>query len=106
MMWNASLNESQAGINTAGRNVNSIRYVDNITLMAENKEEPKCLLMKEKEETEKADLKFNIWNPKINNKNHCLTHFVSAYANKLQHAVPVQQGYIKLHWTMGNIAHP
>jgi len=50
-MWNASLNESQAGIKTAGRNINNLRYADDITLMAESKEEPKSLLMKLKEET-------------------------------------------------------
>ena len=50
-MWNASLNESQAGIQIAGRNINNLRYADDITLMAESKEEPKSLLMKLNEET-------------------------------------------------------
>ena len=57
IMWNAELDESQAGIKIAGRN---IRYTDNTTLMAESKEELKNLLMKVKEESEKAGLKLNI----------------------------------------------
>ena len=52
-MWNAGLDEAQAGINIAGRNINNLRYADDIILMAENKEELKSLLMK-KEESEKA----------------------------------------------------
>ena len=58
-MWNARLNEAQAGIRTAGRKINNLRYADDITLMAE-REELKSLLMKVKEENEKAGLKFNI----------------------------------------------
>ena len=58
-MRNAGLNEAQAGIEIARRNINNLRYADNITLMAE-REELKSLLMKVKEESEKADLKFNI----------------------------------------------
>ena len=53
IMWNAGLDEAQAGINIAGRNINDLRYADDIILMAENKEELKSLLMK-KEESEKA----------------------------------------------------
>ena len=53
-MWNAGLDESQAGIKIAGRNINNLRYADDITLNAENKEELKSLLMKVKEESEKA----------------------------------------------------
>ena len=64
-MQNATLNEPQAGIKTAQRNINNLRYVDDTTLMAENKEELKSLLMKAKEESEKADLKFNIQTTKI-----------------------------------------
>ena len=64
-MQNATLNEPQAGIKTAQRNINNLRYVDDTTLMAENKEELKSLLMKAKEESEKADLKFNIQKMKI-----------------------------------------
>ena len=60
IMWNARLNEAQAGIKIAGRNVNNLRYADDTTLLAENKEELKSLLMKVKEESEKAGLKLNI----------------------------------------------
>ena len=59
-MRNAGLGEAQAGIRIAGRNINNPRYEDDITLMAENKEELKHLLMKVKEESEKAGLKLNI----------------------------------------------
>ena len=64
-MWNARLDEAQAGINTAGRNINNLRYADDTTLMAESEEELKSLLMKVKEESEKADLKLNIQKTKI-----------------------------------------
>ena len=60
IMQNAKVNESQAGIKTAGRNINNLRYADDITLMEESKEELKSLLMKVKEESEKAGLKLNI----------------------------------------------
>ena len=60
IMWNARLNESQAGIKIAGRNINNLRYADDTTLIAESKEELKSLLMKVKEECEKAGLKHNI----------------------------------------------
>ena len=59
-MWNAGLDEVQAGIKIAGRNINNLRYADNTTLVAESKEGLKSLLMKEKEENEKAGLKLNI----------------------------------------------
>ena len=64
-MRNAGLDEAQAGIKIAGRNINNLRYADDITLMAESEEELKSLLMKVKEESEKAGLKLNIQNPKI-----------------------------------------
>ena len=64
-MWNARLDETQAGIKIAGRNSNNLRYADDITLMAESEEELKSLLMKVKEESEKAGLKHNIQNTKI-----------------------------------------
>ena len=57
---NAGLEEAQAGIKIAGRNINNLRYVDDTTLMAESKEELKSLLMKVKEESEKVGLKVNI----------------------------------------------
>ena len=59
-MRNAGLEEAQAGIKIAGRNINNLRYVDDTTLMAESEEELKSLLMKGKEESEKAGLKLNI----------------------------------------------
>ena len=59
-MWNAGLDEAQAEIKTAERNVNNLRYADDTTLTAEEGEEPKSLLMRVKEESEKADLKLNI----------------------------------------------
>ena len=64
-MWNAGLDEAQAGIKIAGRNINNLRYADDTTLMAESEEELKSLLMKVKEESEKAGLKLNIQNTKI-----------------------------------------
>ena len=59
-MWNAGLEEAQAGIKIAGININNLRYADDITLMAEGQEELKSLLMKVKEESEKVGLKLNI----------------------------------------------
>ena len=64
-MQNAGLDEAQAGIKIAGRNINNLRYADDTTLMAESKEELKSLLMKVKEESEKVDLKLNIQKTKI-----------------------------------------
>ena len=61
-MWNAKLDEAQAGIKIAGRNINNLRYADDTTLMAESEEELKSLLMKVKEESEEAGLKVNIQN--------------------------------------------
>ena len=65
IMWNARLNDSQAKIKTSGRNVNNLRYSDDITVMAESKEELKNLLMRVKEESEKAGLKLSIKKTKI-----------------------------------------
>ena len=64
-MRNAGLDEAQAGIKTAGRNINNFRYADDTTLMAESEEELKNLLMKVKEVSEKVGLKFNIQKTKI-----------------------------------------
>ena len=64
-MRNAGLEEAQAGIKIAGRNINNLRYADNTTLMAESEEELKSLLMKVKEESEKVGLKLNIQKTKI-----------------------------------------
>ena len=65
IMWNASLGESQVGIKIAGRNINNFIYVDDTTLMAESEEELKSLLMKVKQESEKAGLKLNIQKTKF-----------------------------------------
>ena len=64
-MWNAGLDEAQAWIQIAGRNINNLRYADDATLTAESKEELKSLLMRVKEESEKSDLKVNIQEAKI-----------------------------------------
>ena len=64
-MRNARLEEAQAGIKISGRNINHLRYADDTTLMAESEEELKSLLMKVKEESEKASLKLNIQKTKI-----------------------------------------
>ena len=64
-MWNARLDEAQAGIKIAGRNINNLRYADDTTLMVESEEELKNLLMKVEEESEKVDLKLNIQKIKI-----------------------------------------
>ena len=64
-MWNAWLDESQAGIKIAGRNVNNLRYADDTTLMTESEEEQKNLLMKVKEESEKVGIKLNNQKTKI-----------------------------------------
>ena len=65
IMQNAGLDETQAGINIARRNINNLRYADDTTLMAESEEELKSLLLKVKEESEKVDLKLNIQKTKI-----------------------------------------
>ena len=64
-MWNARLDEAQAGIKIAGRNIKNLRYADNTTLMAKSKEALKSLLMRVKEESEKAGLKLSIQKTKI-----------------------------------------
>ena len=64
-MWSSGLDEAQGGIKIAGRNINSLRYAGDTTLMAESEKEIKSLLMKVKEESEKAGLKFNIQKTKI-----------------------------------------
>ena len=64
-MWIAGLDEAQAGMKIAGRNISNLRYTDNTTLMAESEEELKSLLMKMKEKNETVGLKLNIQKPKI-----------------------------------------
>ena len=76
IMRNAGLEETQAGIKIAGRNINSLRYADDTTLMAESEEELKSLLMKVKEESEKVGLKLNIQKMKIDN---CETEYFLPY---------------------------
>ena len=66
-MWNAGLDETQAGIRLAGRNINNLRYTDDTTLMAESEEELKSPLMKVKEESENDSLKINILKTKKRN---------------------------------------
>ena len=74
IMRNSGLDEAQLGIKTAGRNINNLRYADDITLMAESKEELKSLLMKVKEESEKVGLKLNIQKMKIMASDHFMTN--------------------------------
>ena len=69
-MWNARLDEAQAGIKISRRNINNLRYTDDTTLMAESEEELKSLLMKVKEESEKASLKINIQKMKLMASSH------------------------------------
>ena len=64
-MQNAGLDEAQAGIKIAGRNINNLRYADDTTVMTEREKEPKSLLMKVKEESERAGLKLNIQKAKL-----------------------------------------
>ena len=64
-MQNAGLDEAQAGIKITGANINNLRYADDTTVMTEREKEPKSLLMKVKEESERAGLKFNIKKPNI-----------------------------------------
>ena len=73
-MRHAGLDEAQAGIKIAGRNINSLRYTDDTTLMAESKEELNSLLMKVKEQSEKAGLKLNIQKTKTGSQSH---HFLA-----------------------------
>ena len=74
IMRNAGLEESQAGIKIAGRNINNLRYADDTTLMAEREEELKSLLMKVKEESEKVGLKLNIQKTKIMTSHHFMAN--------------------------------
>ena len=69
-MWNGGLEEAQAGLKIAMRNINNLRYTDDTTLMEESEEEIKSLLMKVKEESEKVGLKLNIQNTKIMASGH------------------------------------
>ena len=77
IMQNAGLDEAQAGVMIAGRNINNLRYADDTTLMAENEEELKSLLMKVKEESEKVGLKLNIQKTKIMDHGIWARHFMA-----------------------------
>ena len=77
-MRNAELDKAQAGIKIAGRNINNLRYADDPTLMAENVEELKILLMKQKEESEKVGLKLNIQKTKITTSSLIITWQIDA----------------------------
>ena len=98
-MWNARLEEEQAGINTARRNINNLRYADDITLKAESEEELKSLLMKVKEESEKVGLKLNIQKTKIKKKKE--------KKRKLRswHPVPSVRFYAKALYFLYSTAH-
>jgi len=78
IMWSAGLDEAQAGIKIAGRNINNLRYADDITLMAENEEELKNLLMKVKKEREKVGLKLNIQKTKITASGRITSWYIDA----------------------------
>ena len=73
-MWNAMLDETQAGIKIAGRNINNLSNADDTTLMAESEEELKSLLMKVKEESEKVGLKLSIQKTKIPDRGNISEH--------------------------------
>ena len=95
-MWNAELDEAQAGIKNAGRNINSLTHADDTTLMAKSKEELKTLLMKVKEKSEKAGLKLSIQKTKIMASSPIssvrFSHSVvsdSLWPHRLQHAGPI-----------------
>ena len=83
-MWNARLDEAQAGIKIAERNINNLKYADDTTLMAESEEELKSFMMRMKEESEKADVKLNIQR----NKDHgiWLHHFMVIRWGKSEHS--------------------
>ena len=78
-MRNAGLQEAQAGIKIAGRNINNLRYADDTTLMAESEEELKSLLMKVKDESEKVGLKLNIQKTKIMASGPIIPPFLAIY---------------------------
>ena len=96
-MWNAGLDETQAGIKIAGRNINNLRYADGTTLMAESKEKLKGLLMKAKEQSEKAGLKLNIQKMKIMGKQckqwHTLFSWVSKSLQMVTAAMKLKDAY-------------
>ena len=80
-MRNAGLEEAQAGIKIAGRNINNLRYADDTSLMAESEEEQKSLLMKVKEESEKVGLKLNIQGNRWGNSGNSVRLYFSGLEN-------------------------
>ena len=80
-MRNTGLEEAQAGIKIAGRSISHLRYADDTTLMAENEEELKSLLMKVKEESEKVGLKLNIQKTKIMASGPIISHEINRWGN-------------------------
>ena len=94
-MWDTGLDETQAGIQIARRNINNLRYTDDITLIAESEEELKSLLMKVKEESEKVGLKLNIQKTKINGiRSH---HFMANRWGNSGNSVRVYLGGLQNH---------
>ena len=91
-MRNTGLEEAQAGIKIAGRNINNLRYADDTTLMAESEEELKSLLMKVKEESDKVGLKLNIQKTKI----MASSPITWMTQQKIKHALPNQQSNLSL----------
>ena len=87
-MRNAGLEEAQAGIKIAGRNINNLRYADDTTLMAESEEELKCLLMKVKEESEKVGLKLNIQKNKGQDQFSSVVQSCPTLCNPMNHSTP------------------
>ena len=101
-MRNAGLDEAQAGINIAGRNINNLRYADDITLTVESEEELKSLLMKVKEESEKAGLKLNIQKTKIMASGPITSWWIDRRA--AVHGVAKSQTWLS-DWTELNLRH-
>ena len=97
-MRDAGLKEAQAGIKIAGRNINNLRYADNTTLMAENEEELKSLLMKVKEESEKVGLELNIQKTKIMASDPITSWEIDGETVKCQGLAPADPRCSKERW--------
>ena len=95
-MQNARLDEAQAGIKIAGRNINNLRYADDTTLMAESEEELKSFLMKMKEESEKAVLKINIQNTKIMASGPIVSWQIDGETTETEIKLPTSVGHRKI----------
>ena len=94
-MRNTGLEEAQAGIKIAGRNINNLRYADDTTLIPESEEELKSLLMKVKEESEKVGLKLNIKNPKDSTRK--LLELINDYSKVAGYKINTQKSLASLH---------